>query len=153
MTSPGVRSVLLVEDSETDEKLTVRAFKKSGLENELLIVRDGAETLEFLFGTGKYEGRDTSDLPALILLDLNLPRVDGLEVLRRIRADERTRFVPVIILTASKEAEDRLRGYQLGANAYVRKPVSFSEFAEAIKTLGTFWLVLNEGAPNQRRDV
>ena len=104
------RAVLLVEDSETDEKLTLRAFKKSNLANEIVIVRDGAETLEYLFGTRKYEGRDTSALPAVVLLDLNLPRIDGLEVLRRIRADERTRFLPVVILTASKEDEDWLRG-------------------------------------------
>jgi two-component system response regulator len=141
------RAVLLVEDSESDEKLTLRAFKKSNLAHDIVIVRDGAETLEYLFGTGKYEGRDTSSLPAVVLLDLNLPRIEGLEVLRRIRADERTKFLPVVILTASKEDEDRLRGYEVGANAYVRKPVSFAEFVEAIRTLGVFWLVMNEVPP------
>jgi CheY-like chemotaxis protein len=136
--------VLLVEDNPTDEKLTLRAFKKSGVENEMVVVRDGAEALDYLFGKEKYAGRDTSVLPAVIMLDLKLPRIDGLEVLRRIRADERTKCVPVVILTASKEHEDIARGYAFGANAYVRKPVDFAEFAEAAKTLGLFWLLLNE---------
>jgi two-component system response regulator len=136
--------VLLVEDNPTDEKLTIRAFKKSGIVNTIVVVRDGAEALDFLFAAEKYLGRDTRILPAVILLDLKLPRIDGLEVLQRIRADERTKCVPVVILTASKEHEDIARGYALGANAYVRKPVDFAEFAEAAKTLGLFWLLLNE---------
>lgn len=141
--------LLLVEDSPTDEKLTIRAFKKAGVTNDIVVVRDGAEALDYLFGAAKYQGRDTSVLPAVTLLDLSLPRIDGLEVLRRIRADERTKCLPVVILTASKEHEDIARGYSLGANAYVRKPVAFSEFAEAAKTLGLFWLLLNEPPPQE----
>jgi two-component system response regulator len=143
------RVLLLVEDNPTDEKLTIRAFKKSGVTNEIVVVRDGAEALDYLFVTGRYEGRDASILPAVVMLDLKLPRIDGLEVLRRIRADPRTQRVPVVILTASKEAEDIDRGYSLGANAYVRKPVDFAEFAEATKTLGLFWLLLNEPPPKR----
>jgi two-component system, response regulator len=139
--------LLLVEDNPTDEKLTVRAFKKSGVTNDIVVVRDGAEALDFLFATGKYERRPTAALPAVVLLDLKLPRIDGLEVLRRIRADDRTKRLPVVILTASKEHEDIVRGYSLGANAYGRKPVDFVEFAEAAKTLGLFWLLLNEPPP------
>jgi two-component system, response regulator len=139
--------LLLVEDNPTDEKLTIRAFKKSGVVNEIVVVRDGAEALDYLFASGKYEGRDASTLPAVVMLDLKLPRIDGLEVLRRVRADARTQRVPVVILTSSKETEDVDRGYALGANAYVRKPVDFAEFAEATKTLGLFWLLLNEPPP------
>jgi two-component system response regulator len=139
--------VLLVEDNPTDEKLTLRAFKKSGVVNEVFVVRDGAEALDYLFAEEKYAGRDPTVLPAVVLLDLKLPRIDGLEVLKRIRADERTKCVPVVILTSSKEHEDVARGYALGANAYVRKPVDFAEFAEAAKTLGLFWLLLNEPPP------
>jgi two-component system response regulator len=142
--------LLLVEDNPSDEKLTLRAFKKSGVTNEIVVVCDGAETLDYLFGTGKFDGRDTSDLPAVMLLDLKLPRIDGLEVLRRVRADERTKCLPVVILTASKEHEDIARGYSLGANAYVRKPVDFAEFAEAAKTVGLFWLLLNEPPPQSK---
>jgi two-component system response regulator len=141
------KALLLVEDNTTDEKLTIRAFKKSGVANEIIVVRDGAEALDYLFAAGKYEGRDASILPAVVMLDLKLPRIDGLEVLRRIRADPRTQRVPVVILTASKETEDVERGYALGANAYVRKPVDFAEFAEATKTVGLFWLLLNEPPP------
>ncbi len=141
--------LLLVEDNPTDEKLTIRAFKKSGVTNDIVVVRDGAEALDYLFATGKYEGRDMTVLPAVVLLDLKLPRIDGLEVLKRIRADERTKCLPVVILTASKEHEDIVRGYSLGANAYVRKPVDFVEFAEAAKTLGLFWLLLNEPPPTR----
>ena len=140
------RAMLLVEDNPTDEKLTVRAFKKSGVTNEVVVVHDGAEALDYLFATGKYAARDPV-LPAVVMLDLKLPRIDGLEVLRRIRADERTQCLPVVILTASKEHEDVARSYSLGANAYVRKPVDFGEFAEAAKTLGLFWLLLNEPPP------
>jgi CheY-like chemotaxis protein len=142
--------ILLVEDNPTDEKLTVRAFKKSGVESEVIVVRDGAEALDFLFGTGSHAGRDVSVLPSVTLLDLNLPRISGLEVLKRIRADARTKALPVVILTASKEEEDLARGYALGTNAYVRKPVDFVQFAEAAKTLGVFWLQFNEQAPPSR---
>ena len=140
-------ALLLVEDNPTDEKLTLRAFKKSGVTNEVVVVRDGAEALDYLFATGRYTARDPSVLPAVVLLDLKLPRIDGLEVLRRVRENERTKCLPVVILTASKEHEDITRGYSLGANAYVRKPVDFAEFAEAAKTLGLFWLLLNEPPP------
>jgi two-component system response regulator len=139
--------ILLVEDNPSDEKLTVRAFSKSNIANEVVVTRDGVEALDYLFGTGTYAGRDPNNLPAIVLLDLSLPRVDGLEVLRRIREDDRTRFLPVVILTSSKEEADIVRGYSLGANAYVRKPVDFKEFAEAARTLGLFWLLLNESAP------
>jgi two-component system response regulator len=139
--------LLLVEDNPTDEKLTLRAFKKCGVANEVVVVRDGAEALDYLFATGQYVTRDPTALPAVVMLDLKLPRIDGLEVLRRIRDDEHTRCLPVVILTASKETEDVARSYSLGANAYVRKPVDFSEFAEAAKTLGLFWLLLNERPP------
>jgi CheY-like chemotaxis protein len=143
--------ILLVEDNASDEKLTVLAFKKCGISNEVVVMRDGAAALDYIFGTGQHVGRDAGVLPTVILLDLKLPRIDGLEVLRRIRADERTRLVPVIVLTASKEDEDVLRSYTLGANAYVRKPVEFVAFVEAAKTLGLFWLLLNEQAPAPRR--
>lgn len=139
--------ILLVEDNLSDEKLTVRALKKSGVKNDLVVVRDGAEALDYLFGTGPYATAEARPLPVLILLDLNLPRIDGLEVLRRIRADERTRLLPIVILTSSKEAEDVLRGYSLGANAYVRKPVDFAEFAVAAQSIGLFWLLLNQPPP------
>jgi two-component system, response regulator len=139
--------ILLVEDNASDEKLTVLAFRKCGVANEVFVIRDGATALDYLFGTGKHAGRDASVLPSVVLLDLKLPKVDGLEVLRQIRAEERTRFLPVVVLTASKEDEDVLRSYSLGANAYVRKPVEFAKFAEAAKTLGLFWLLLNEPAP------
>jgi two-component system, response regulator len=143
--------ILLVEDNATDEKLTLLAFKKCGIANEIVVVRDGAAALDYLFGTGAYANRDLTALPAVVLLDLKLPKVDGLEVLRRMRADERARFVPVVVLTASREEEDVLRSYALGANAYVRKPVEFAEFAEVAKTLGLFWLLLNEPAPASSR--
>jgi two-component system response regulator len=139
--------ILLVEDNASDEKLTVLAFKKSGVTNEVVVMRDGAAALDYLLGTGRDTVRGARVLPAVVLLDLKLPKVDGLEVLRRIRADEHTKFLPVVVLTSSKEDEDVLRSYALGANAYVRKPVEFAEFAEAAKTLGLFWLLLNEAAP------
>jgi CheY-like chemotaxis protein len=143
--------ILLVEDNASDEKLTVLAFKKCGISNEVVVMRDGAAALDYIFGTGKHAGRDAGVLPTVVLLDLKLPRVDGLEVLRRIRGHERTKLIPVIVLTASKEDEDVLRSYTLGANAYVRKPVEFVAFVEAAKTLGLFWLLLNEPAPAPRR--
>jgi two-component system, response regulator len=135
--------ILLVEDNPTDEKLTLRAFRKSGIANEIVVVRDGVEALEHVLAQDR-------ELPALMLLDLNLPKVDGHEVLRRIRADDRTRLLPVVVLTASKEEEDIVRSYALGANAYVRKPVELVEFIEAAKTLGLFWLLLNEPPPGRR---
>jgi two-component system response regulator len=142
--------ILLVEDNPTDEKLTIRAFRKSNMPNTIDVVRDGAEALEYLFCTGRHNDRDADVLPEVVLLDLKLPRIDGLEVLRRIRADDRTRLVPVVVLTASREEEDVSRSYALGANAYVRKLVDFAEFAAAAKTLGLFWLRLNE-PPSRRR--
>jgi CheY-like chemotaxis protein len=143
------KMILLVEDNASDEKLTLLAFKKCGVANEVVVVRDGAAALDYIFGTGE-TGRAPSVLPTLVLLDLKLPKVDGLEVLRRIRADERTRLLPVVVLTSSKEEEDILVSYALGANAYVRKPLDFGEFATAAKTLGLFWLLLNEPAPAHR---
>jgi CheY-like chemotaxis protein len=141
------KCILLVEDNPSDEKLTMRAFRKCNIANEIDVVRDGAEALEYLFGTGRYSGDEARNLPAVTLLDLNLPRVAGLEVLRRIRENERTKMLPVVILTSSKEEEDVMRSYSLGANAYVRKPVDFAQFVEAANTLGVFWLLLNEQPP------
>lgn len=137
--------VLLVEDNPDDAALTLRAFKQHNLANRIEVVRDGAQALEFLFGSAAKPA--AAPLPQLVLLDLKLPKVEGLEVLRRIRADERTRLLPVVILTTSREEGDRLQGYLLGANAYVCKPVDFNEFVEAVKTLGLFWLLLNEPPP------
>jgi len=142
--------ILLVEDNRDDEALTLRALRKNRITNEVVVVRDGAEALEYLFGTGRYEGRDTTVMPDLILLDLKLPKVDGLEVLRRLRADQGTRSLPVVILTSSTEEQDVLKGYGLGANSYIRKPVDFDEFTEAARQLGVYWLVLNQGPPKQR---
>jgi two-component system response regulator len=141
------RRILLVEDNPADEKLTLRAFKQCGVANEIVVVRDGVEALDYLFCTGAFAARDPRDPPAVILLDLKLPKLDGLEVLRQLRADDRTKLLPVVILTSSKQDEDVARSYELGANAYVRKPVDFGEFAAATKTLGLFWLVLNERPP------
>ncbi len=140
--------ILLVEDNPDDEALTLRAFKIKKIPNEVVVVRDGAEAIDYLFATGPYAGRDGSVMPALVLLDLKLPKVSGFEVLRRIRADERTKFLRVIILTSSKEDQDIINGYNLGANSYVRKPVDFSQFTEAVNNLAQFWLVLNEPVPS-----
>lgn len=142
--------ILLVEDNADDEKLTLRALTKNNISNEIVVARNGVEALDFLFGTGSYAGRDLSVMPQVILLDLKLPKLDGLEVLRRLRADERTNLVPVVILTSSNEEQDRLRGYGLGANSYVRKPVDFEQFIEAARQLGLYWLVLNEAPPRRR---
>jgi two-component system response regulator len=142
--------ILLIEDNRSDEKLALFAFKQCGVTNEMVVVRDGAEALDYLFGTGKYAERDSTVQPMLVLLDLKLPRIDGLEVLRRLRGDDRTKLLPVVVLTASKEEEDVIRSYSLGANAYVRKPVDFAEFAAAAKTLGLFWLLLNQPPPPGR---
>src|SRR5215216_5323782 len=142
-----VKMILLVEDNPDDETLTLRALKKNHIGNEVFVVRDGAEALDFLFCTGAYADRDPHDLPQIILLDLKLPKVDGLEVLRRIRADERTHLLAVVILTSSNEEQDLLEGYKKGANSYIRKPVDFNQFADAIRQLGLYWLVLNEAPP------
>jgi two-component system response regulator len=139
--------ILLVEDNPDDEALTKRAFRKNNILNEVYVCRNGVEALDFLFGTGPHAGRDQLIRPAVILLDLNLPLLSGLEVLRRLRADERTRLLPVVILTSSKEEQDLIEGYRLGANSYVRKPVDFAEFLEATRQLGLYWLVLNEAPP------
>ena len=144
------RVILLVEDNVSDEKLTLLAFKRSGVSNEVVVARDGAAALDYLFGTGEYTGRVPDVLPAVVLLDLKLPKIDGLEVLERIRKHERTRLLPVVILTASKEEEDVIRSYAAGANAYVRKPVAFDDFCQASRTLGLFWLLLNEPLPAQK---
>ena len=143
------KMILLVEDNPDDEALTIRALKKNNIGNDLAVVRDGAEALEFLFCTGAYADRDPNDRPQVILLDINLPKVDGLEVLRRIRADESTRLLPVVILTSSKEEQDMIRSYSLGANSYVRKPVDFDQFVEAVRQLGLYWLILNEAPPTR----
>lgn len=139
--------ILLVEDNPDDEALTLRALRKNNITNELVVVRDGAEALDYFFGVGKFAGRDTSEVPQVTLLDLKLPKVDGLEVLRRLRADERTKLAPIVILTSSIEDRDRLTGYGLGANSYVRKPVDFDQFMDAVRQLGLYWLLLNERPP------
>lgn len=143
------KMILLVEDNPDDELLTLRALKKNNIGNNLVIVRDGAEALDFLFGTGAYAGRDTSNLPQIILLDLNLPKIGGLDVLRRIRETQSMRLLPVVILTSSKEEQDLINGYSLGANSYIRKPVDFNQFIEAVHQLGLYWLILNEPPPRQ----
>jgi len=144
------RSILLVEDNPDDEALTLRALKKNNIKNEVVVAHDGAEALDYLFGTGKYAGRNTDVLPQVVLLDLKLPKVEGLEVLRRVRADQRTKLLPVVILTSSNEEQDRIDGYGLGANSYVRKPVDFSQFMDAARQLGLYWLILNEAPPARR---
>ena len=143
--------ILLVEDNPSDVGLTQRALAKSRIANELLVAEDGEEALDYLFASGKHTGRDESNIPALVLLDLKLPGVDGLEVLRQIRADPRTSRLPVVILTTSKEEQDVAQSYDLGANSYIRKPVDFTQFAQAVEHLGLYWLVLNETAPPKRK--
>jgi two-component system response regulator len=139
--------ILLVEDNADDIELTLRAFKKSRVMNEIVIARDGAEALDYFFGTGAHAARDMSVMPQLVLLDLKLPKIDGLEVLRRIRNDERTKLVPVVVLTSSDEERDVVQSYQLGANSYVRKPVDFAQFLDAARQLELYWLVLNQRVP------
>ncbi|MDP2236564.1 MAG: response regulator [Bacteroidales bacterium] len=143
------KTILLIEDNLDDVELTLHAIRKNRIKNEIAVVNDGAEALDYLFGTGKYSGRDCTVLPTVILLDLKLPKVDGLEVLRQIRANEHTKFLPVVILTSSKEEQDIINSYSLGANSYVRKPVNFNLFAEAVSHLGLYWLLLNEGPPTK----
>jgi len=144
------KAILLVEDNPDDEDLTLRALARCGIKNPVIVCRDGADALNYIFGRAKYEGRDPADFPAITLLDLKLPKVDGLTVLERIRADDRTRMMPVAILTSSNLEEDLIRGYELGANSYVRKPVKSESFIEAIHQLGNYWLLLNEAPPEQK---
>lgn len=136
--------ILLVEDNPDDEMLTKRALRKNNIANEIVVAHDGVEALEYLFATGAYEGRDPQEMPQVVLLDLKMPRMNGLDVLRRMRADDRTRLLPVVIFTSSKEERDIVESYNLGANSYIRKPVDFDHFVEAIRQLGMYWLVLNE---------
>jgi two-component system response regulator len=136
--------ILLVEDNADDELLTIRALKKNKILNQVVVARDGAEALDFLFATGAHAGRDPSVIPQVILLDLNLPKLGGLEVLKRIRGDDRTRLLPVVVLTTSNEERDLVQSYSLGANSYIRKPVDFEQFSEAVRQLGMYWLVLNQ---------
>jgi two-component system response regulator len=141
--------ILLIEDNPDDEALTLRAFRQHNMCNEVTVVRDGAEALDWLFATGQYADRDATVLPELVVLDLKLPKVDGLEVLRRLRADERTQLLPVVILTSSDEQQDVTASYRNGANSYVRKPVQFEEFMGAVRQLGLYWLVMNEPPPRE----
>jgi two-component system, response regulator len=136
--------ILLIEDNPDDQKLTIRALKKNNITNEIVVAEDGAQALDYLFGTGEFAGRDSPQRPALVLLDLKLPKVDGLSVLERLRADARTKTVPVVVLTSSKEEQDLVTSYELGANSYVQKPVDFLAFVEAARQLGVYWLILNE---------
>ncbi|MCL4464495.1 MAG: response regulator [Chloroflexi bacterium] len=145
--SVGDKVILLVEDNPVDVSITQRAFKKANILNRVVVMQDGVEALDYSFGGGVYAGRELDDQPILILLDLKLPRVDGLEVPRRIRADERTKLLPAVILTSSREEADVVAGYSLGANSYVRKPVNSEEFAEAVRQLGLYWMILNEDPP------
>src|SRR6266850_1470147 len=139
--------ILLIEDNPDDEALTLRAFKKKNIANEVVVARDGVEALDYLFAKGEFKDRDANILPAVILLDLKLPKIDGLEVLKAIRADQRTRFLPVVVLTSSNEEQDVLNSYSYGCNSYIRKPVDFDNFVDAIANLGLYWLVLNQSAP------
>jgi two-component system response regulator len=147
------KTILLVEDNLDDIELTLRALKKNNIKNEVTVVSDGVEALDFLFGTGKYSGRDLTHMPAVILLDLKLPRMGGIEVLRRIRTSELTRFLPVVILTSSREEQDIVNGYSLGVNSYVRKPVDFIQFADAVSHLGLYWLLINESPPVKKGEL
>lgn len=145
------KTILLVEDNDDDARLTIRALQRNNILNRVVLAADGAEALDYLFGTGAHAGRDPAQLPQVVLLDLKLPKVNGLEVLERVRADERTRLLPVVVLTTSNEEADVVRSYRLGANSYIRKPVDFEQFAEAVRQLGMYWLVLNENpSPGDR---
>lgn len=141
------KTILLVEDNPDDVKLTLRAFKRNNVANPIVVARDGVEALDYLFARGAYAGRRGKALPALILLDLKLPRLDGLAVLKAVRAEELTRLIPLVVLTSSKEEQDMVQSYTLGANSYVRKPVNFSEFLEAARVLGIYWLMINQAPP------
>jgi two-component system, response regulator len=144
------KAILLVEDNPDDVKLALHAFKKCNIANQIVVVGDGVTALDYLFGTGSYAGRDPAQHPSIVLLDLKLPKLDGKEVLRRLRADPRTKLQPVVILTSSKEDQDVLRCYDLGANSYIRKPIDFDQFTEAVHQLGLYWLLLNEAPPARR---
>ena len=143
-----MNEILLVEDNPDDVELTLRAFRKSNVANEVVVVRDGVEALEYLFATGRYADRDSNALPQVVLLDLNLPRISGLEVLERVRAHAKTKLLPVVILTSSIEERDLVNGYSLGANSYVQKPVDFEQFTDSVRQLGLYWLLLNQRAPS-----
>jgi two-component system response regulator len=142
--------ILIAEDNPNDEELTLRALRKNNISNDIVVVRDGQEALDYLFGTGSHTGRDLSERPQVMLLDINLPKINGLEVLKRVRADERTRTMPIVILTSSSEERDRLAAYSNFANSYIRKPVDFDQFTESVRDLGLYWLVLNEPPPQPR---
>jgi len=141
------KMILLVEDNPDDEELTMRALRQAKVANDIVVARDGAEAVEFVFGEGRHAGRDTSKMPAVILLDLKLPKLSGLDVLQRLRADARTRLVPIVVLTSSSEDEDMLKSYRSGANSYVRKPVEFGAFVGAVSQLGVYWVLLNQPPP------
>jgi two-component system response regulator len=143
--------ILLVEDNQDDEELTIRTLRKNNVMNEIVVARDGAEALDFLFGTGKFKDMEKSDLPEIIMLDIKLPKVSGLEVLGKIRANEKTRLLPVVILTSSDEEKDLIESYELGANSYVRKPVDFLQFQNAVQQLAVYWLLINKAPPHSRR--
>jgi two-component system, response regulator len=143
------KMILLVEDKADDEELTLRSLRKANIVNDVVVARDGGEALDFLFGTGQHAGRDVSHLPSVVLLDLKLPKLNGIDVLHRLRADPRTRLLPVVVLTSSSEEEDMLRSYESGANSYVRKPVDFSAFATAVTQLGMYWMLLNQSPPSR----
>ncbi len=145
------RSILLVEDNPDDEALAIRALRRSRITNEIVVVHDGVEALDYLFGRGDYAGRNLNNQPAVILLDLKLPRMDGIEVLRELRAHESTRLLPIVILTTSEEEQDVLNSYSLGCNSYVRKPIDFLQFSQAVQQLGMYWLLLNEAPPSRQR--
>ena len=143
----GDKTILLVEDNPDDEALTIRALKKHNVVNDVVVTRNGADAIDFLFAQGKFEARDPSVFPTLVLLDLKLPKIDGIEVLRRMKADERTKRLPVVILTSSQEDKDLAAAYDLGANSYITKPVDFEQFSEAVRNIGLYWLVLNQSPP------
>ena len=145
------KTILLIEDNLDDIDLTLRALKKNNIKNEIKVLNDGVEALDFLLGRGKYKDRDLNSLPAVILLDIKLPKLDGMEILRQIRQDEIIKFIPVVILTSSKEEQDLIKSYSLGVNSYVRKPVDFNQFAEAVSHLGLYWLLINETPPIRRK--
>ena len=151
MTNMKDKIILLIEDNPDDEALTLRALEKNNIKNDVVVARNGAEALDYLFGTGPYAGRDLTVMPQVTLLDLKLPKIDGLEVLRQLRANELTRLLPVVILTSSNEEQDRVNGYGLGANSYVRKPIDFGQFTDAVRQIGLYWLILNESAPAPKR--